>query len=200
MGLLLSLPEKAMSDQHQPPSEPPATAGVRESSLVLVHTGDGKGKSTSAFGTAMRAVARGWNVAVIQFLKSGDWKVGEEKVGRDLGIDWWTIGDGFTWDSKNLEESEAISREAWRTAREKIESGAYQLVVLDEITYPINWGWIPLDEVIGALRDRPDTVNLILTGRDAPQQLIDLADTVTEMRKIKHAFDRGVMARRGIDY
>ncbi len=167
---------------------------------MLVHTGDGKGKSTSAFGTAMRAVARGWNVAVIQFLKSGDWKVGEEKVGRDLGIDWWTIGDGFTWDSKNLEESEAISREAWRTAREKIESGAYQLVVLDEITYPINWGWIPLDEVIGALRDRPDTVNLILTGRDAPQQLIDLADTVTEMRKIKHAFDRGVMARRGIDY
>jgi cob(I)alamin adenosyltransferase len=165
-----------------------------------VNTGEGKGKSTAAFGTAIRAVARGWRVGVIQFLKSGDWKVGEEAVGRQLGIDWWALGDGFTWDSKDIEESEAIAREAWSVAKEKIDSGEYDLVVLDEITYPINWGWIALDDVLEVIAARPVNVNLILTGRDAPGELIELADTVTEMVKVKHAFDRGVMARRGIDF
>jgi cob(I)alamin adenosyltransferase len=183
-----------------PPTNPPARATVREKSLVLVNTGEGKGKSTAAFGTAMRAVARGWNVGVIQFLKSGDWRVGEESVGRDLGMDWWALGDGFTWDSEDMEESEAIAREAWSVARERIGSGEYDLLILDEITYPINWGWITLDEVVAAITARPERVNLILTGRDAPDGLLEVADTVTEMRKVKHAFDRGVMARRGIDY
>jgi cob(I)alamin adenosyltransferase len=173
---------------------------VREPSLVLVNTGDGKGKSTAAFGTAIRAVARGWKVGVIQFLKSGDWHVGEESIGRQLGIDWWALGDGFTWDSKDIEESEAIAGEAWSVASEKISSGEYDLIVLDEITYPINWGWIALDDVLSALAARPPNVNLILTGRDAPGELIEVADTVTEMVKLKHAFDRGVMARRGIDF
>ena len=167
---------------------------------MLVNTGDGKGKSTAAFGTAMRAVARGWRVAVIQFLKSGEWSVGEEKVGRQIGIDWWALGDGFTWDSEDMEESEAIAREAWSVAKEKISSGEYDMIILDEVTYPINWGWVDLDEVVAIIRDKPEKVNLILTGRDAPEALIELADTVTEMRKVKHAYDRGVMARRGIDY
>jgi cob(I)alamin adenosyltransferase len=183
-----------------PPTEPPARATVREPSLVLVNTGDGKGKSTAAFGTAIRAVARGWRVGVIQFLKSGEWHVGEEAVGTQLGIDWWALGDGFTWDSKDMEESEAIAREAWAVAKDKIRSADYELVILDEITYPINWGWVALDDVLAAISARPDNVNLILTGRDAPVELIDVADTVTEMVKVKHAFDRGVMARRGIDY
>jgi cob(I)alamin adenosyltransferase len=117
-----------------------------------------------------------------------------------LGIDWWALGDGFTWDSEDMEESEAIAREAWRQAGERMASGEYQLMVLDEITYPINWGWIEIDEVLAAIRDRPPALNLILTGRDAPARLIDAADTVTEMRKVKHAFDRGIAARRGIDY
>jgi cob(I)alamin adenosyltransferase len=173
---------------------------VREPSLVLVNTGEGKGKSTAAFGTALRAVARGWRVAIIQFLKSGEWSVGEEKVGRQLGMDWWALGDGFTWDSDDMEESEAIARKAWEHARATVESAQYDLVVLDEITYPINWGWVPLEEVAALVRERPYRVNLIITGRDAPQELIDLADTVTEMTKVKHAYDRGVMARRGIDY
>ena len=189
-----------MTEQSTPPTEPPAIGSKHEPSLVLVNTGDGKGKSTAAFGTAMRAVARGWNVAVIQFLKSGDWSVGEEKSGQKLGIDWWALGDGFTWDSDNIEESEAVAREAWATAQEKIMSAKYDLVVLDEVTYPINWGWIRMEDVLTALEDRPETVNVILTGRDADQNLIDVADTVTEMRKVKHAFDRGVVARRGIDY
>ena len=184
----------------EPPTEAPPAATKREPSLILVNTGDGKGKSTAAFGTAIRAVARGWNVAVIQFLKSGDWSVGEEMIGRQIGIDWWVLGDGFTWDSESMEESEAIAREAWETAKEKINSAEYQLIVLDEITYPINWGWITVADVVAAVQNRPETMSLILTGRDAPLEIIDIADTVTDMRKVKHVYDRGVMARRGIDY
>jgi cob(I)alamin adenosyltransferase len=115
-------------------------------------------------------------------------------------MDWWALGDGFTWDSEDMEESEAIAREAWSVARERIGSGEYDLVILDEVTYPINWGWIALDEVVHVVTHRPERVNLVLTGRDAPAGLIEVADTVTEMHKVKHAFDRGVMARRGIDY
>lgn len=189
-----------MSDPSQPPTEAPPKGSHRQASLVLVNTGDGKGKSTAAFGTAMRAVARGWKVAVIQFLKSGEWSVGEEKVGRQIGVEWWAMGDGFTWDSESMEESEAVAREAWIKATEMIGSGNYQLIVLDEVTYPINWGWIDIDEVLAAIRDRPSRLNLVLTGRDAPARLVEIADTVTEMRKVKHAFDRGIVARRGIDY
>jgi cob(I)alamin adenosyltransferase len=189
-----------VADSTTPPTEGPPKATVREPSLVLVNTGDGKGKSTAAFGTAIRAVARGWRVGVIQFLKSGEWSVGEEKVGRQLGVDWWALGDGFSWDSKDMDESEAMAREAWDQAKQRIGSGEYDLLILDEITYPINWGWIELGDVLETIRARPASVSLILTGRDAPQDLIEVADTVTEMTKVKHAFDRGVMARRGIDY
>jgi cob(I)alamin adenosyltransferase len=186
--------------EQQPPTDAPPTGDVRARSLVLVNTGDGKGKSTAAFGTAIRAIARGWRVAVIQFLKSGEWSVGEEKVGRQVGIEWFALGDGFTWDSGDMEETEAIAREAWSVAEEKIESGKYDVVILDEVTYPINWGWIPVSDVVEAIETRPEGVNVILTGRDAPSEIIEVADTVTEMKKVKHAFDRGVMARRGIDY
>jgi cob(I)alamin adenosyltransferase len=169
-------------------------------SLILVNTGDGKGKTTAAMGTLMRARARGWNTCVVQFMKSGDWKVGEEQSARALGADWWTIGDGFTWEAEDLSESEAIAREAWRHAEVVIGGGEYQMVLLDEVTYAMNYGWIDVGAVVKALRDRPETTSVILTGRDAPPEIIDLADTVTEMRKVKHAFDRGVRARRGIDY
>lgn len=189
-----------VTDRNTPPTEPPPTGRQRPSSLVLVNTGDGKGKSTAAFGTALRALARGWKVGVVQFLKSGEWKVGEEKMGRDLGIDWWALGDGFTWDSDDIGESEAIAREAWVTARAMMESDQYDLLILDEVTYPINWGWIDLGDVLAAIEGRPTRLNLILTGRDAPSQLVEAADTVTEMRKVKHAYDAGVMAKRGIDY
>lgn len=189
-----------MSDQATPPTSRPPKGNVRQASLVLVNTGDGKGKSTAAFGTAMRAIARGWRVAVVQFLKSGEWSVGEEKVGRQIGIDWFALGDGFTWDSENMDQSEAIAREAWSVAAEKIGSGSHELVVLDELTYPINWGWVQIEEVVDVLRRRPEKVNVIVTGRDAPPELIEIADTVTEMKKVKHAYDRGIMARRGIDY
>lgn len=188
-----------MADQ-TPPTQAPPKGEVRAPSLLLINTGDGKGKSTAAFGTAIRAVARGWSVAVIQFLKSGEWSVGEEKVGRQIGIDWWALGDGFTWDSKDMDESEAIAREAWTHAQNVIDAGEHDLVVLDEVTYPVNWGWVDLADVVAGLESRPEKVSVILTGRDAPDALVEIADTVTEMKKIKHAFDRGIMARRGIDY
>ncbi len=168
-------------------------------SVVIVNTGDGKGKSTAAFGTMIRAVARGWKVCVVQFIKSGKWKVGEEKVARDLGVDWWTIGDGFTWNSKDMDETQAIALEAWDTAKAKIASGDYDMVLLDEVTYTISFGWIDVADVVEAIRTRPPKVNVIITGRDAAPELIELADTVTEMRKVKHAFDAGILARRGID-
>ena len=189
-----------MTDHPSPPTESPPAAHTRLPSLVLLNTGDGKGKSTAAFGTALRAVARGWKVGVVQFLKSGEWKVGEEEVGRRLGMDWWALGDGFTWDSDDMDESEAIAREAWLSAKTRIGSDEYDLLILDEITYPINWGWIEIEDVMTAIATRPSRLNLILTGRDAPAALVEIADTVTEMRKVKHAFDEGVMARRGIDY
>lgn len=185
----------------RPPTEPPQRPEpVRAPSLVVVNTGEGKGKTTAAMGTVLRAVARGWKVCVIQFVKSGRWRVGEEKVARDLGVDWWSLGDGFTWDSEDLGRSEALARAAWEAAVEKVRSGDYDLVLLDEVTYPMNWGWIATDEVVRAIRDRPEHVNVIATGRDAPPELVEVGDTVTEMRKLRHAYDRGVRARRGIDY
>ena len=183
--------------QRTPPEKPPHT---RARSLVLVNTGDGKGKSTAAFGVVMRAVARDWKVCVLQFVKSGDWKVGEEKIGRQLGVDWRKGGDGFSWLSPDLDESQRHALDCWRQAREVLAAGAHQLVVLDEITYPINWGWIDVTEVAEAIRNRPDRVNVIVTGRNAPAEIIELADTVTEMVKVRHAYDRGVRAHRGIDF
>ncbi|MGF1663029.1 MAG: cob(I)yrinic acid a,c-diamide adenosyltransferase [Kineosporiaceae bacterium] len=169
-------------------------------SLLLVHTGHGKGKSTAAFGTALRAVARGWRVTVIQFMKSGRWRVGEEEVGRRLGMTWWTIGDGFTWESDDLDRSAAVSREAWRAARECLGSGEVDLLLLDEVTYPMSYGWIDTAEAVAALRTRAPGTHVICTGRDAAPELVSAADTVTEMVKVKHAFDEGVGARRGIDF
>ncbi len=169
-------------------------------SIVVVNTGDGKGKSTAAFGIVMRAVAREWRVAVVQFLKSGDWHVGEEDVAKRLGVDWLALGTGFTWDSSDLGEDEAVAREAWARAKDLINAGEHRLVVLDEITYPMMGGWIDTDDVVTTIRNRPAHVNIVATGRDAPAALIDVADTVTEMRKIKHAYDAGILAKKGIDY
>jgi cob(I)alamin adenosyltransferase len=185
----------------QPPTDPPARPARRRApSLVLVNTGDGKGKSTAAFGVVMRAVARDWRVCVIQFLKSGRWRTGEEQLGRRLGVDWNPMGDGFTWESEDLDASQAKAVAAWAAARRVLASGDYQLVVLDEVTYPMNWGWIQTAEVVEAIRTRPEAVNVVATGRDAPEALLAVADTVTEMRNVRHAFDSGVTARRGIDY
>jgi cob(I)alamin adenosyltransferase len=185
----------------EPPVEDPRPDGLRSApSLVVINTGDGKGKSSSAFGVMVRALAVDWPVAVVQFVKSGNWKVGEEKLGRQLGVDWHAFGDGFTWDSDNLENDKAHAAEGWQKAAAIIAAGEHRLVVLDELTYLCTWGWLDTADVVAAIRNRPDHVNIVITGRDAPAELIDVADTVTEMREIKHAYKQGIRAKRGIDY
>ncbi|MEM9563221.1 MAG: cob(I)yrinic acid a,c-diamide adenosyltransferase [Actinomycetota bacterium] len=169
-------------------------------SIVLVNTGDGKGKSTAAFGTVIRAVALDWPVAVVQFLKSGDWNTGEEKVCRGLGVEWFAAGDGFTWDSDDLDESQAKAVAAWRFAADLIAEGRHRLIVLDEISYAMTWGWIDAADVATTVSGRPETVSVVLTGRDMAREIVDVADTATEMVKVKHAFDRGIRAKKGIDY
>ncbi|MDE0195461.1 MAG: cob(I)yrinic acid a,c-diamide adenosyltransferase [bacterium] len=169
-------------------------------SLVLVNTGDGKGKSTAAFGTILRAVAQGWPVAVVQFLKSGDWNTGEEKTCRGLGVAWHSAGDGFTWDSDDLDETKAKAVAAWEFAAGLIATDNHRLIVLDEISYAMTWGWIDAAEVAAALAGRPERVSVILTGRDMAAEVVEAADTVTEMVSVKHAFDGGIRAKKGIDY
>ena len=188
-----------------PTDAPPTELGerpkrVHKDSLVLINTGNGKGKSSAAFGVAMRAVARDWRVRVVQFLKSGDWKTGEAKLLPGLGVEWWEAGDGFTWDAEDLTESEALARAAWEQTKERLQDDTLDVLILDEVTYPVNWGWIDVDDVVEAITNRSPKVHVVLTGRDCPQELIDIADTVTEMVEVKHAFHEGVMARRGIDY
>jgi len=185
---------------HEPPTEGPERATTHRSSRVLVHTGDGKGKSSAAMGVMLRAVSAGWKVTVVQFLKSGKWHTGEEAAGKALGVDWWSLGDGFTWDSKDMDRTEAIAREAWLAAAGLIRDGKHRLVILDEITYPMNWGWIDTNDVVETIRSRPADVSIIATGRDAPPELREIADTVTEMRAEKHAFDEGIVAMRGIEF
>lgn len=185
----------------EPPVEGPDTSGLRhEPSLVLVNTGDGKGKTSAAMGVAVRALARGWKVLVVQFIKSGEWRAGEHEVLTGLGAEWSTGGDGFSWDSDDLDHSAELAADAWATARLAIEAGAHELVVLDEITYAISWGWIDGAEVATTITGRPSHVNIVATGRDAPASLIEVADTVTEMTNVRHAFDGGIAAKRGIDF
>jgi cob(I)alamin adenosyltransferase len=168
--------------------------------LVIVNTGDGKGKSSSAFGVMLRAVARGWKVIVIQFIKSDKWQTGERKMAEELGVDWITGGDGFTWESNDMDATIQAAKEAWDQARKVMADGEYDLVILDEATYPVSFDWIPVEEVVGAITSRPAHTNVIITGRDADEALIEIADTVTEMRKVKHVFDEGIPARKGLDF
>ncbi len=173
---------------------------TRAASIVLVNTGDGKGKSSSAFGVMARGWARGWHVGVVQFVKSGQWKTGEHKLAQHLGIEWHSLGDGFTWESDDLDATAEAGRHAWAVAREKLASGDYDLLIFDEITYIMSFGWVPVDEVVAAIAGRAPKTNVVCTGRDAPAELIEIADTVTEMRLVKHAYDQGIGAKKGIEY
>ncbi|HEY5267016.1 MAG TPA: cob(I)yrinic acid a,c-diamide adenosyltransferase [Acidimicrobiales bacterium] len=185
-------------EQRQAPETPKNL--VRADSIVIVNTGNGKGKSSSAFGVMGRAWARDWRVVVIQFVKGGKWQVGERKLADHLGIEWLTLGDGFTWESTDIEETVAKGRHAWSVALEKLASGDYDMVILDEVTYAVSYGWVDVADVVNAITGRARTTNVIVTGRNAPQELIDIADTVTEMTMIKHAYQQGIRAKKGIEY
>ena len=167
--------------------------------LILVHTGNGKGKSTAAFGLALRAHGRGKPVKVYQFMKVPSARFGEHRLFEQLGIPIEGLGDGFSWKSRDLEHSARLALDGWARAEAAIRAGEHFLVVLDEIMYPLRYGWIPLDAVLACLRERPAHVHVVLTGRNAPAELVELADTVTEMTLIKHHFQAGVPAQRGIE-
>jgi cob(I)alamin adenosyltransferase len=181
-------------------TEDPVPTGCAAPSLVLVNTGNGKGKSSSAFGMMLRALAVDWNVAVCQFIKSSDWKVGEEKMGRQLGVDWHAFGDGFTWDSDDLEQDKAHAREGWATASELIERRRAPARHPRRAHLPVQLGLARHRRGRRDDRNRPEHVNVVITGRDAPPAIVELADTVTEMTEVKHAYQQGIRAKRGIDY
>lgn len=169
--------------------------------LLIVNTGEGKGKSTAAFGTLLRAWGRGFRVCVIQFIKAETGKWGEVSAAQKLGIEWHSTGDGFTWLSKDMDETIARARHGWELAQEKITSGQYDLIVLDEFTYPLKYGWLSLPEVLTWLQaNRPPTLHLIITGRYAPPELMEAADLVTEMNVIKHPFQQGIKGQAGIEF
>jgi len=173
---------------------------ARAQSRVVLNTGHGKGKSSSAFGVMARGWARGWTVGVVQFVKGGKWKTGERKLADHLGIEWHTLGDGFTWESSDLERTAQLGRDAWQLTAEKLASGRYDLLILDEITYVVAYGWVPAAEVATGVAGRAPKTSVVMTGRNAPDELIAVADTVTEMRKLKHAYDEGIGALKGIEY
>jgi cob(I)alamin adenosyltransferase len=168
--------------------------------LLIVYTGDGKGKTTAALGVVFRALGRGMRVAVVQFIK-GKWKTGERAFAEGLeGLEFHVMGLGFTWESEDLALDAAAAAAAWAKARAAIESGERDIVVLDELTYTFHFGFVALDEVLAVLQARPRHVHVIVTGRGAPQALVDAADLVTEMRAVKHPFERGVAAQIGVDF
>ena len=168
--------------------------------LVILYTGHGKGKTTSALGVLLRAWGRGMAVVMLSFIKSETAHFGEERAARKLGVELIPLGAGFTWLSKDLDKDKALAQRGWQLCKEKIGAGVYDVVILDELTYPLTFGWLDVDEVLDFIRDRPPDTHVVITGRDAPQRLIDFADLVTEMREVKHPFQSGTKAQPGIDF
>ncbi|MCZ4096187.1 cob(I)yrinic acid a,c-diamide adenosyltransferase [Streptomyces sp. So13.3] len=196
--------------QGQPSSVPDdglTTRQRRNRPLTIVHTGIGKGKSTAAFGLALRAWNQGWPIGVFQFVKSAKWKVGEERALRVLGdsgeggtVAWHKMGEGWSWVQRDIADSEEAAKEGWEQVKRDLAAETYQLYVLDEFAYPIHWGWVDIDEVIQVLNDRPGTQHVIITGRNAPEKLVEAADLVTDMTKVKHPMDAGQKGQRGIEW
>lgn len=169
--------------------------------LVIVNTGDGKGKTTASLGVLLRSWGRGFRVCMIQFIKSATASTGEVKAAKKLGIEWHKCGDGFTWLSKDMDETVALARHGWELAKEKIASGEYDLVVLDEFTYTMHYNWLDTEETLAWLRaNKPANMHLIITGRSAPEALVEYADLVTEMKLIKHPYEKGIKAQPGVEF
>lgn len=168
--------------------------------LVILNTGNGKGKTTAAMGLLLRAWGQGLNVCMLQFIKARTANWGEEKAARKIGVEMLPLGDGFTWLSDDIEKDKTLARAGWEICREKILSGNYNLIVLDEMTYVLKYGWLSWDEIRDVFDRRPAGLHLVITGRYAPQELIDYADLVSEMTEVKHHYQAGVKAQKGIEF
>jgi cob(I)alamin adenosyltransferase len=202
--------------QGQPQTVPDdglTTRTRRNAPLLAVHTGTGKGKPTAAFGMALRAWNQGFDVAVFQFVKSAKWKVGEEAAFRALGrlhdehqvggpVQWHKMGSGWSWSRRQGTEVDhaAAAADGWAEIKRRLSEQRHDFYVLDEFTYPLKWGWVDIDDVVEVLLSRPGTQHVVITGRDAPRQLLDAADLVTEMTKVKHPMDAGRKGQRGIEW
>ncbi|MFD4327875.1 cob(I)yrinic acid a,c-diamide adenosyltransferase [Nocardioides sp. NPDC058538] len=195
------------------PDDGLTTRQRRNRPLVMVHTGPGKGKSTAAFGLALRGWNQGWRIGVFQFVKSAKWRIGEQTVLERLGklheetgeggpVDWHKMGSGWSWSRKqgDAEDHAADAAEGWAEIKRCLAAETYDLLVLDEFTYPIKWGWVSAGEVATVLAERPGRQHVVITGRDADPALLEVADLVTEMTKIKHPMDAGQKGQRGIEW
>ena len=185
----------------------------RNRPLVMVHTGPGKGKSTAAFGLAMRAWNQGWDIGVFQFVKSAKWRIGEQTVMERLArlhaetgeggpVEWHKMGSGWSWSRKGGTEDDhaADAAEGWAEIKRRLATGRHDLYLLDEFTYPMKWGWVDVDDVVSTLAARPGRQHVVITGRDADPRLLEVADLVTEMTKVKHPMDAGQKGQRGIEW
>ncbi|MGH1563895.1 cob(I)yrinic acid a,c-diamide adenosyltransferase [Mumia sp. DW29H23] len=202
--------------QGQPTAVPDdglTTRQRRNRPVLAVHTGDGKGKSTAAFGLAMRGWNQGWDIGVFQFVKSAKWRIGEQTVLETLGelhattgqggpVEWHKMGAGWSWTRKaGSEDDHALAAaDGWAEIKRRLAAERHDLYVLDEFTYPMAWGWVDVDDVVETLRDRPGRQHVVVTGRRADPRLVDVADLVTDMTKVKHPMDAGQKGQRGIEW
>ncbi|WFL65780.1 MULTISPECIES: cob(I)yrinic acid a,c-diamide adenosyltransferase [unclassified Pantoea] len=195
-----------MSDRHQQRQQrlkeqvdARIAAATETRGILMVFTGNGKGKTTAAFGTALRACGHGKKVAAVQFIK-GEWPNGERNLLEQHGVEFQVMSTGFTWDTQNRETDTAACQLVWQQARRMLADSSVDLVILDEITYMVSMDYLDLAELVDMLQQRPAQQSVIITGRGCHRTLLDLADTVTEMRPVKHAFDAGIQAQQGIDW
>lgn len=195
------------------PDDGLTTRQRRHHPLLIVHTGTGKGKSTAAFGLALRGWNQGWPIGVFQFVKSAKWRVGEEAALRALGrlhdqageggpVTWHKMGEGWSWirHRRATDDHAADAKEGWEQIKRDLAAQTYGLYVLDEFTYPLTWGWVDVADVLATLRQRPGTQHVVVTGRDADPRLVEAADLVTEMGKVKHPMDSGQKGQKGIEW
>ncbi|MBK1786926.1 cob(I)yrinic acid a,c-diamide adenosyltransferase [Prauserella cavernicola] len=191
------------------PNDGLTTRQRRNRPILAVHTGPMKGKSTAAFGMALRAWNQGWSIGVFQFVKSAKWRVGEEAAFRALGesgqggpVEWHKMGEGWSWSRKQGSEEDHAenAREGWAELKRRFADERHDFYVLDEFTYPLHWGWIDVDDVVSTLRERPGRQHVVITGRNAPEALLEAADLVAEMSKVKHPMDAGQKGQRGIEW
>jgi len=195
------------------PDDGLTTRQRRNRPLLIVHTGTGKGKSTAAFGLALRGWNQGWRIGVFQFVKSAKWRIGEQSVlerlarlhdesGEGGPIEWHKMGSGWSWSRKqgDADDHQSAAVEGWQEIKRRLAEETHDLLVLDEFTYPMTWGWVDTEEVVDVLRSRPGCQHVVITGRDADARLVAIADLVTEMTKVKHPMDAGQKGQRGIEW